>query len=437
MVYGPPGFSTFRPWSNVGPRQMWMPRPTRPMMNFNYTNQCCNSYGSGMGNGAWWALGIGGLIGFLPTILGWFGIGNGGGGGKAAAETTLTQSQTDTAGTIANLKTAYGDYNWINQDGVYYGYDKNNKVVAQGATFADIKAAMDKLVPAEEPEKEKADELTTEQYNKMEIKALKLGYALQKTSDCYTLTDGDGKKVEMTLEDNTKITAFSATQLQSAIPQLEKAKAKPDKEPEIPEEVTAFNTNEAVTAKEGKITKNDDGTYTLTYKDGENTITVNNLKDIASAYTQLGLNANGTPIKKGGGNGSGKGSGVQVPNNWPLASETDLDSQESFPGSKRSLDPEYLTPNNAHTQGYRTCSNATEVTELLITKTEAKGFKYMPPNLLEVLVKQIIQYNPSIFETSGKVKSNADWSKLNLPNTEWLKTNSFVTERKPQNEEKK
>ena len=283
MVYGPPGFSVFRPWSNVGPRQMWMPRPTRPMVSYNYTNQCCGSYGSGMGNGAWWALGIGGFIGLLPNILGWCGVG--GGRKAAAAEETAAQTAADRSSTLANLEKLYKDkgYTVIDEGGKFY-VTKDGETIAEGKTFAEIQTAMNEIIKPEAP---KADASGfTQQEALTAIKEFGVEGKI-------TFTD-DGKIQYKDANDNVVTQEFTQTNLYKAISVVMGTSNQP---PAADDPVATFNNNPAVKAKNATIAKNGDK-YTLTINNANGSKTIYECASIEDAYTKLGLSTDGTPIKR-------------------------------------------------------------------------------------------------------------------------------------------
>ena len=44
----------------------------------------------------------------------------------------------------------------------------------------------------------------------------------------------------------------------------------------------------------------------------------------------------------------------------------------------------------------------------------------------DTLLEELIKYNPSVFDEEGNVKADADWSKLDLPDTKWMLDNKYA-----------
>ena len=394
MLRMPPGFTTnYRAWGR--------PPMVLPRQNITYNYAPCDHSSSGLSSAGKWALGIGAGIGLLPMILGWFGIGGGGGGRRAAAqEQAAQQAAQQTAeqqATLTNLQTIYSNYNWIIQDGQFMAYDKTtNKCVAAGTSFTQVKEAMEQIAGQDTGRQQVAG------FTKAEALEIITNMGL---ADKITITD-DGK-IQYTGADGQPVTAeLTTANLGKAVQIVKDAGSAVVQD----DPVKKFNENTNVTAKNASIAKNGDK-YTLTINNADGSKTIYECASIEEAYTKLGLNADGTPIQKGGGQGGG--TRIKVPSDWPLVTEADLLSQESFPGSNRSLNPENLTIINKHTQGYMTCSNATEVYELLVAKASFNN-KTIKGKSSDVIA-DIIKYNPSIFDSTGKVKAGAKWERLNLP----------------------
>ena len=76
-------------------------------------------------------------------------------------------------------------------------------------------------------------------------------------------------------------------------------------------------------------------------------------------------------------------------------------------------------------EDYKDCKNADAVLQHHLNTI---GGKYNTPMDPQQLVAQIVKNNPSVFNSDGTVKENADWSKLDLPNKEWLVENSYISQ---------
>lgn len=85
----------------------------------------------------------------------------------------------------------------------------------------------------------------------------------------------------------------------------------------------------------------------------------------------------------------------------------------------------YKTSESLGGEDYKDCKTADAV---LQHHLNIVGGKYNTPMDPQQLVAQIIKMNPSVFNSDGTVKENADWSKLDLPNKEWLVANSYLSE---------
>jgi len=289
MVQMPGGYPNFRPWNNVGPRQLMMPRPTRPQVTYNYTSNCCNN-NNDIGNGAWWALGIGAGVGLLPTILSWFGIGGGGGAKTDGAnqKNTDTSAQTERANAKANLEKIYKDqgYTIIDQDGKFYAF-KDGQKVAEGATFEELQAAMPKATT-------KPEQKPTGLANQKTLNDL--GSAKGLTVKCengeYTITDSSGKELYKGSDINAALKAISNYTVSTPKPVIEN-KNIGDITPEQLEALKTEAQTKGLTDVEVKY--NDDGTYTVTYtQNGEKkTITANDLDGIKKA---LGITQEQPPV---------------------------------------------------------------------------------------------------------------------------------------------
>ena len=303
MLNGPPGFSQFRVWNHRAPRQMMMPMPTRPMVNYNYTNSCCNN--SGMGSGAWWALGIGGAIGLLPTILSWFGIG----GGAKAAQTNTQQTNTGTtdtsrAATLKNLETIYKDkgYTIIDEGGKFYAYKDGNKV-AEGTTFEELQAAMPKAPVVSDKAKAQADAMANIKLGSDgAAKGLTVKY--DKETGTYTITTKDGTEVY-----NGKDIAVA----QQKITEYEPVKVGEEKVGDLTKEQIA-ELKEQATAKGNTITDikydEDSKQYTVTYTNNGQAKTVTG--DLNTIKQTLGIEAKAADeviVQQQQTGNTGKGSG--------------------------------------------------------------------------------------------------------------------------------
>ena len=290
MLRMPPGFTTnYRAWGR--------PPMVLPRQNITYNYAPCDHSSSGLSSAGKWALGIGAGIGLLPMILGWFGIGGGGGGRRAAAqEQAAQQAAQQTAeqqATLTNLQTIYSNYNWIIQDGQFMAYDKTtNKCVAAGTSFTQVKEAMEQIAGQDTGRQQVAG------FTKAEALEIITNMGL---ADKITITD-DGK-IQYTGADGQPVTAeLTTANLGKAVQIVKDAGSAVVQD----DPVKKFNENTNVTAKNASIAKNGDK-YTLTINNADGSKTVyEDLESIEAAYTKLGLNADGTPIQRGGGQGGGK-----------------------------------------------------------------------------------------------------------------------------------
>ena len=76
-------------------------------------------------------------------------------------------------------------------------------------------------------------------------------------------------------------------------------------------------------------------------------------------------------------------------------------------------------------EDYKDCKTAHAI---LQHHLNVVGGKYNTPMDPQKLEAQIIRNNPSVFNSDGTVREDADWSKLDLPNKEWLVANSYLSE---------
>ena len=76
-------------------------------------------------------------------------------------------------------------------------------------------------------------------------------------------------------------------------------------------------------------------------------------------------------------------------------------------------------------EDYKDCKNADAVLQHHLNTI---GGKYNTPMDPQQLVAQIVKNNKSVFNADGTVREDADWSKLDLPNKQWLIENSYLSE---------
>ncbi len=297
MLRMPPGFTNYRAWCR--------PPMMLPRTNITYNYAPCDHSSSGLSSAGKWALGIGAGIGLLPMILGWFGIGGGGGSRRAAAQEQAAQQTAEQQATLTNLQTIYSNYNWIIQDGQFMAYDKTtNKCVAAGTSFTQVKEAMDQIA-SQEPEgnaNANLGSLDANQIAGLAAEATKKGCSLEfdKTKGEWIIKDKDGKQLSFNDADGNPIKLTTEAQIKAALATINSEEAVVQDDP-----VKKFNENTNVTAKNASIAKNGDK-YTLTINNADGSKTIYECASIEEAYTKLGLNADGTPIQQGGGQGGSK-----------------------------------------------------------------------------------------------------------------------------------
>ena len=185
---------------------------------------------------------------------------------------------------------------------------------------------------------------------------------------------------------------------------------------EVKEEAEKFMKNTEVIASGAKLEViEEDGDnfaqYKLTFKDGSSVV----VKDITTAYEKLGIQLPGdddavhndaddgqnTPVTPQ--NHDGNSGKIKLPEGW---------ERDSF-GYE----------NGSPVGNYK---NASEVLQQHL-KAVSGEYVYASPMDPAKLEAEIVKHNPSVFNSDGTVKENADWSKLDLPNKQWLIENSYLT----------
>ena len=211
---------------------------------------------------------------------------------------------------------------------------------------------------------------------------------------------------------------------------------------EVKEEAEKFMKNEDVIASGAQISVIEDGEnfaqYQLTLKDGTTKI----VRDITSAYEELGISFNGndetdapedttvtpedTPENPPSGNVTHQNSGSNKANGWERIFSSDRNETSGFGGN-------YQIDGKAQAYNANDIENAKSAQEvaryMLLTEMGLPA----PTDASEDLINEIIQHNPSVFNKDGSVKENADWTKLDLPTAEYLKRKGYPINEKTSN----
>jgi len=399
-------YSIYRPWAQ--------PRVTN-YVNNNIYSGCGNRCGGGMNSTGWWIFGGGMLLSMLGGIFG---------GGRQQSyapgwdyashnryQNPTRDKQTPDSLDLNSLKELYGD-KW--------------KIVERDGTFTAV-------------HKETGEQKTADSYSNM---LKELGGKSTSTTGQVTVNQGDpmtkelaeilidahGIEGKLSINDEGKLvykdkdtdelkTCELTEQNFGAILNAIKGDVTPKNDPTgdpDAEAIKDFNEHPNLPAG-ASLKKNADGKYELTYtKDGKPKTKV--FDTIAEAYKELGLNPKGENIRQGG------GTGIKVPQGW---GSVPIDATR---GNTSGFS--YLS-----TGGYNNCKDASEIFDQLIKQAETAGYKYNSPMDPNQLIEQIKKCNPSVIDKStGKVKPNADWSKLDLPRIEWLEDNSYIS-RKPKSKQ--
>ena len=190
------------------------------------------------------------------------------------------------------------------------------------------------------------------------------------------------------------------------------------------EEAEKFNKNADVIAAGASITVIDDpedanfAQYQITLKDGTTKV----VRDITSAYAELGIQQPGNEEVDDDGNDP-----ARPPSNTPSNNSS---GRSGLPSGWERVDANttafgYKTDALLGGEDYKDCKNADAILQHHLNTI---GGKYNTPMDPQQLVAQIVKNNKSVFNADGTVREDADWSKLDLPNKQWLIENSYLSE---------
>ena len=198
---------------------------------------------------------------------------------------------------------------------------------------------------------------------------------------------------------------------------------------EVKEEAEKFNKNADVIAAGASITVIEDpedanfAQYQITLKDGTTKV----VRDITAAYAELGIQQSGNEEGDDDGSIDDGNNPAGPPSNTPSNNSS---GRSGLPSGWERVDANttafgYKTDETLGGEDYKDCKTADAVLQHHLNTI---GGKYNTPMDPQQLVAQIVKNNPSVFNSDGTVKENADWTKLDLPNKEWLVENSYLSE---------
>jgi len=404
----------FRVWNQP-------PRITNMLIQNNYMRSGgCHSHGcgGGMGKTMGWIFGLsalssalGGIFGgrsqqtYSDSYLPGFDYGNRNRLANPGTEKTAEQKQADT---LANLNKIYSDYTWINDGGVFRAF-KDGQQVASGKSFEEVIGQLQKKSTVNPQEQQnRADIQTQKEISAFNEHAKENGVKLEKTDDGkYTFKYKDANGTIHTAGPFDSITAATIkyNELYN-ITQAEEIEDPADNELSAEEQakIDEFNNNEKVKAKGAKI-EYVDGKYILTYTKNGKEVT-EEVDNLDAALVKLGLKS---PKETKGGSGR-----IAIPSGWERVKEEQNDGA--------------WTPFYSQNKQYSDCKNADDIYNQLISKAKANGYKWNSPIDPAKLIEQIRNNNPSVLDRkTGDVRSDADWSKLDLPTEKWLEENGYIS----------